>query len=297
MNRGYDLPQVVYASPRAQQLLSELPFLESWLPGGEPWGAFYRYERGYLLRFTELGDFEVSPAGTEIIIHAVPGVSSHTVEHLCQNQALPLALSLQKKLVLHGSAVEIGEKAVAFVAESGRGKSTLAASFSSNGFRFLTDDGLFIEKTKNGYKIRPSHPSIRLWDDSREAIALTTFQTAPAIDYNAKTRFLAEEGFSYCGENRTLKNIYFLGDGSSEGVSITPASGQQSFIELRRHCFLLGVDEHEMLAHNFQQLAELSRLPVFFNLDYQRRYEILDQVREAVVKHVHQGIISAENIS
>jgi hypothetical protein len=65
---------------------------------------------------------------------------------------------------------------------------------------------------------------------------------------------------------------------------------------MRRHCFLLGIDEQEILAHNFQQLAELSRLPVFFSLDYPRRYDILDQVREAVVKHVHQGVIPADNV-
>jgi hypothetical protein len=57
-----------------------------------------------------------------------------------------------------------------------------------------------------------------------------------------------------------------------------------------RHCFLLGVDEHEMLAHNFHQLAELSRLPLFFNLDYPRRYNVLAQVREAVVNHLDSSL-------
>ena len=280
-------PRVEYAAARTQQRLAASPFLETPLPGGEPWMAFYRRERGYLVRFNELVDFEISRAGTEIIIHAVPGVSSQTTEHLHQNQALPLALSLQKKLVLHGSAVEIGDTAVAFLAESGRGKSTLAASFSSNGFRFLTDDGLLIDKTDEEYIIRPSHASIRLWDDSREAIVHGTSLAAPPIDYNAKARILADEKFKFCAENRPLGHVYFLGDGSSEDVSITAVSSQKAVIEMLRHCFLLGVDEREILAHNFQRLAELSRSPVFFSLDYPRRYDILDRVREAVVKHVH----------
>ncbi len=285
------MPQVSYAAARAQQPLLVPALLETSLPDGEPWAVICRHKSGYLVRFIDLVDFEISSAGTEIVIHASPGVSSHTAEHLYQNQALPLALSLQKKIVLHGSAVEIGDKAVAFIAESGRGKSTLAASFSSNGFRFLTYDGLQIDQSNDEYRIRSSHPSLRLWEDSRQAMAHSASQTAPAISYSAKARFIADENFRFCAESRALKHIYFLGDGSTEGVSITPVSSQKSFIEMRRHCFLLGVDEHAMLAHNFQQLAELSRLPIFFNLDYPRRYDILDRVREAVVNHAHQGLL------
>ena len=280
-------PRVEYAAARTQQRLAASPFLETSLPDGEPWMAFYRRGSDYLVRFNGLVDFEISSTGTEVITHTVPGVSSHTIEHLYQNQALPLALSLQKKLVLHGSAVEIGDRAVAFLAESGRGKSTLAASFSSNGFRFLTDDGLLIDKMDDGYIIRPSHPSIRLWDDSREAIAHSSSLAAPPIDYNAKARILADEKFQFCAEDRPLGHVYFLGDGSSADISITDVSSQQAVIEMLKHCFLLGVDEREILTHNFQRLAELSRSPIFFRLDYPRRYDILDQVREAVVKHVH----------
>jgi hypothetical protein len=47
---------------------------------------------------------------------------------------------------------------VVFAAESGRGKSTLAASFAVNGFRFLTDDGLVLEPAGEGYAVLPSHP-------------------------------------------------------------------------------------------------------------------------------------------
>ncbi len=279
------MPRVKHAAARAQHTVSAKPLLKKTLPGGRPWAAVYRNEHSYLVRFTEFVDFEISGKGTKILIQEVPGVSPHSVEHLYHNAALPLALSLQGKLVLHGSAVEIGDKAVAFLAESGRGKSTLAASFASNGFRFLTDDGLQIIATDGGYCIHPSHPSIRLWDDSCTSVMKSTTQPLPALDYTAKARFLADENFVFCTEDRALKHVYFLGDGRSENVSITPLSGQESFVEMIRHCFLLGIDEREILAENFQQIAELSRLPIFYNLDFPRDYDILDQVRETVANH------------
>ena len=280
-------PQVEYGAARSQARLTTTPLLETSQADGEPWMAFYRRRRGYLVRIFKLVDFEVFSSGTQVTIHAVPGVSPHTVEHLYLNQALPLALSLQNKLVLHGSAVEIENLAVAFLGASGRGKSTLAASFSANGFRFLSDDGLLIDKEGNNFIIRPGHPSLRLRDDSREVIAKRPGQTESVIDHNAKSRFLADDKFSFCAENRALAHLYFLGDGSSAGVSITPVSSQKSVIEMMRHCFLLGVDERELLAKNFQRLAELAREPIFFNLDYPRRFDFLGQVREAVVKNTH----------
>lgn len=290
MSKGYSKPKVTYAEIRSQESLSSPPFLTTALPDGKPWSEFYRKEPGYCIRFLNLVDFVISRPGTEISIHPMPGVSLETTEHLLQNQAIPLARSLQKEIVLHGSAVEVGGHAVAFLAASGRGKSTLAASFASNGFRFLTDDGLLIDQSGDEYVIRPSHPSIRLWDDSCEAISNGILKPEPPIDYSSKAKFLANDQFSFCHESRPLGHVYFLGDGSSQGITIHSISSQKAVIEMIRHCFLLGVDEREMLAHNFQQLASLSRLPIFFTLDYPRRYDILGRVREAVVDHLHQSL-------
>ena len=277
------------AAARTQQSLPSPAFLSTTMPDGTPWMTCYRRDSGYLVRFEALADFEISRDGMTLTSYASPGVSAQTIEHLYQNQAMPLALSLQKKLVLHGSAIEMDGRAIAFLAESGRGKSTLAASFSSNGYRFLTDDGLFIDRKKNQYFVRPGHPSIRLWDDSRTALVPVSTRPEPPVDYNAKSRFLAGDQFLFGNIACQLGFVFFLGDGSSRDVSITSISGQEVVIETIRHCFLLGVDEHEMLKDNFNQLADLSRLPIFFKLDYPRRYDILDRVRDAVVKHIGLG--------
>ena len=191
-------------------------------------------------------------------------VPKQTVEHLYLNQVLPLALSRQFKFVLHASAVEIGNFAVAFMGVSGQGKSTLATSFATSGHRFLTDDGLQLEKGEDGYLIQPSHPSIRLWDDSRLALMPETAQTAPPVDFTPKSRFLADDEVAYCDEARPLRCLYFLGEGDTDTVSIEPVSGRDAMIELVRHSFLLDIEAREMLMHHFGQLTELARIPMFF---------------------------------
>jgi hypothetical protein len=271
---------------REQLSITGKPFQRWELPNGLLWLLFYRVgDSGYLLRFPGLADFSVSANGQEVASYPAPGASRQTVEHLYLNQVLPLALSRQGNLVLHASAVEIGNVAVAFLGVSGRGKSTLAASFSTSGYRFLTDDGLQLEKGENGYVIQPSHPSIRLWDDSRQALIPDTPHAAPPVDYTPKARVLADNEVAFCDVARPLPCIYFLGDGKVDTVTIAPIGGRDAMVELVRHSFLLDIKEREMLRHHFGELAELAKKPMFFRLDYPRQYEMLPQVRDAVIRH------------
>ena len=278
-------PALIVNPARAQPPLALLPFNESVFADGILWTAYYREGDGYLLRFPGLADFSVSSDGRSVSTWPAPGVSSQTVEHLYLNQALPLALSRQFELVLHASAVEIENSVVAFLGFSGRGKSTLAASFATSGQRFLTDDGLQLKAVAGGYLALPGHPSIRLWDDSRQALIPDTAQAAPPLDYTPKARLLAGDEAAFCDSPRPLGCMYFLGEGVADSVAIEPVSGRDAMIELVRHSFLLDVEEKAMLQHHFSQLTELVSRPMFFRLDYPRDYEKLLAVREAVLAH------------
>jgi hypothetical protein len=221
-------------------------------------------------------------------------VPDGTPEHLYLNQVLPLALSKLGKLVFHASAVEVGDVAVAFVAESGRGKSTLAASFASDGFRFLTDDGLVLEACGNNYQVLPSHPSIRLWEDSQVAIVAAGATTAPPLQFTSKARFLANSGLAFCEQPRPLQRVYFLGDGSASAVMIQRMSAAEALVEWVKHSFLLDVEEKPSLASHFDQAAKLANRPIYYRLDYPRRFEKLARVRQAIVEHTLKDDIQNE---
>jgi hypothetical protein len=267
------------------EIVEGTPFHDWVTPDGRIWSVFYRMGNAYLIRFPALADFTIEKGGERVVVNPVPDIPVQTVEHLYFNQVLPLALSRQFILVLHAGAIEISDFSVAFIGDSGRGKSTLAASFAASGYRFLTDDGLQLEKEGCAYLAKPSHPSIRLWDDSRDAIVPHATNSAPPVDYTPKTRLLADDVVPYCNVPRPLKAMYFLGEGNTNTVSIEPVSGRDTMIELVRHSFLLDIEEREMLSHHFGQLSDLAKRPIFFRLDYPRQYDMLPKVREAVVKH------------
>jgi hypothetical protein len=250
------------------------------------WTQFFRKGAGYLLRFPDLADFEVSADGHSVQGWPAPGATSPTVEHLYLNQVLPLALSRQGELVLHGSAVDIGGQGVAFLGESGRGKSTLAASFATEGTRFLTDDGLLLEWADGRCMIVPSHPSIRLWQDSEGALMKPDAATAPAVSFTSKSRFLAGQGIAFCDKSRPLHRVFFLGDGSAAVPTLEAMRPAEALIELVKHSFLLDIEARDLLMRHFDDLTRLAALPIYFRLDYPRDYGALPAVRDAIAQQV-----------
>ena len=226
----------------------------------------------------------MSRDGAQIQAWPAPGVSEATLQHLHLNQVLPLALSKQGRLVLHGSAVEIGGAGAAFLGESGRGKSTLAASFATGGFRFLTDDGLLLEACGEDYRILPSHPSIRLWQDSEAELAGAAAK-APPVQHTSKARLLAGAGVAFCEQPRPLRRVYFLGTGACQEPAFERLKPAAALVELVRHSFLLDIEARELLADHFEALSGLAHRPVFYRLDYPRRFADLARVKQAIVEH------------
>ena len=85
--------------------------------------------------------FLVLGQGRVVKLSRAPGIPDETATHMLLDQVIPRVLGLQGRVLIHGSAVASPEgRACAFVGMSGRGKSTLAASFYRDGWRMLADD-------------------------------------------------------------------------------------------------------------------------------------------------------------
>lgn len=255
------------------------------MPDGLLWLSFGRTDDMHWLRFPNLADYQVSLDGLRVVQYAAPGTDEITLEHLFLNQVLPLAQSLQGDLVFHASAVALNGGAVAFLGRSGRGKSTLAASFAATGHAFLTDDGLQLEKRARSYWVHPSHPSIRLWRDSRAALIHPDAVMSPPVQYTDKSRVLSDSQLAACREALPLRKVYFLGEGQADDVIIEPMSPREALIGLVNHSFMLDTSTAQVMARHFDALSQIVSLPIFFRLDYPRRYDLLSQVRMAVQQH------------
>lgn len=271
---------------RPQETIAVTSFHEWVLPGGARWASFYRYEGAYLVRFWDLADFEVAGDGRDVCCWPTVAASPQTIEHLYINQVLPLALSRQRRLVFHASAVEAAGVALAFFGPSGRGKSTLAASFATNGSPFLNDDALLLVTQQDQVEVQPGQPFVRLWEDSQAVLVGGRATLGPTAQYSSKARVLADDAIAFCHETRPLGLAFFLGEGDGPDVSILPVDPSSALIELVKHSFLLDVEDRDVLAWHFGCLSLLASRCIWLRLDYPRRFEKLAQVRHAVLAHL-----------
>lgn len=272
--------------PARVQRPHDHPPFHSWkMNSGAVWTTFHRIVGGYLLRFPELADFEVSTDGTTASCWPTPELPASTRDHLFYNQVLPLMLGERGQLVFHGSCVECGEGAIAFLGQSGKGKSTLATMFALSGMPFLTDDALVLELVGSHYIALPSRPSIRLWDDSREALLGSNVEFSCTLSYTDKGRVLSNAELPFCSESRPLIAAYFLGEGTAGEIAFRLMGGAETLASWVRHSFLLDIEHRPMLRSHFEKVVSLAQTIPSIELDYPRRYEDADDIRRAIVDH------------
>lgn len=282
------LPPLTLQAARPQAAQVGQPYHHWGEDPEHPWTLFYRVDEGYLVRFPDVVDFFIDASGQRIEAWPTPKAHPDTVEHFFINQCQPLARSLQGRLTLHGSAVVIDGHVVAFLGHSGQGKSTLAASFAQHGHPFLTDDGVYIDfdSTSGRCLVHPGHPSLRLWQDSEQALALTTQPHASAVDHTPKARILAGDTLHHAQAPRPLAAIYLLGDQTPTHPTVTPLGPVQALHAVSAQAFQLDTTDRLRLASHFDQLSRLADRVPCFSLDYPRHYGALAGVRQAVTRHL-----------
>jgi hypothetical protein len=273
--------------PSRSQFVPQTAAFAEWLwPDGARAASFHRTTSGYLVRFPDLADFEISRDALAIVCHPVPSVTEATCRNLYLHQVLPLALSQRGQLVLHASAVEVPPDGVAvFAGRSGSGKSTLAAAFAMAGHAFLSDDRLVVEEDGAGYRAVPSQPSMRLWHDSEAAVIGAGPQEIWPAGAASKTRVDAQGPMVFCRDPRPLSCVYFLADGDGARAEFERLPASKALIEWIKNSFLLDPAERPLLASQFERLSHLVVRVPCFRLHYPRRFAALGDVRQAIADH------------
>lgn len=136
---------------------------------------------GFRLEFDDTGTFDVVDRGRRIAW--TPGATSamELVRADLLGGVFSVALHLQGLLCLHGSAVGVGDTAVAFLANKGAGKSTLATAMCNAGATLITDDMLPVDPHAP-VTAWPSMPAVRLLHDSASHLRYASGPTHPVTN-------------------------------------------------------------------------------------------------------------------
>ena len=137
---------------------------------------FYTLARAehVILRYPGLCDFVGDASFSRIEVHLHPGADEALLPVLIAGALLAIHLQLCGALILHASAIQAGNQAVAFVGRSGMGKSTLATALCAEGYPLVTDDLLRVDADLRVY---PGSTETRLRDSAR-VLAAVGYETA-----------------------------------------------------------------------------------------------------------------------
>ncbi|MEM8749191.1 MAG: hypothetical protein AAGF28_02750 [Pseudomonadota bacterium] len=263
------------------------PSIQTWTrPEGSVWADCYRTPHGYRLRYPAFAEFEIDRDNQQIVCSPLDGVGEDTIQHLYTNHVRPLAMGLFGRPMFHGSAVEVDGYAVMFVGVSGMGKSTLALSFATNGFPFLSDDGLLFETDGPSLELQPSAPAIRVWHDVLDTMTPSGSADASSVgEINEKYSLPASSQITYCDTPKPVACVYFLQDNHMQTTSISPLSSADSAVNWLKNSFLIDPTDQDLISRQFSLISDLAARMPAYSLDYPRDFAQLPGVRQSILRH------------
>lgn len=231
----------------------------------------------YLLRFPDLVDFLVN--GSVVSYYPLPDCREDTLRHLVLDQVIPRVWAHLGHLVLHASAVQLADgRVIAFMGDSGWGKSTLAGALQARGCRLLSDDCIGLEADGERVRLTPSYTGLRLNEDSITTLGMQKCAWAAVSHYSGKQRLLPVT--AECNEPLWLDTLYIMvNPGGSTALSIKELAGAELITTLIKRSFLLDVNDDYCGTRQMREAGSVLRLtPGIYGLDYPRDYNQLTAI-------------------
>jgi hypothetical protein len=213
-------------------------------------------------------EFVISDDTSQMWVSWSDKTSMEGVLTLLFNSMLAWILRLSGRICLHASVVARDGRAMAFVAPTGYGKSTLAAAMIEQGYAGMTDDAAALSRHGDGYIVHPGFPQMGLRAPSLDA--LPRFRAETSIFTDNKRRFSlaasdADQPLRFRDRSTPLGAIYFLrrSDAACE-PQIVAASVAESLAMLMNRQYPTSrlAPTRETAAQHFANLSDVvARVP------------------------------------
>jgi hypothetical protein len=225
--------------------------------------TFYRTVSGeYLLRFHGTCDVRVSADLSTVHVHPRVGSDPGVAAILVCGAVMSFLLYLRGAAVLHGSAVDLGGRAVAFVGSSGMGKSTMATLLCASGGAMITDDVLRVD-LDDGPRVRLGATDARLRKGA-DTLLERFGGAGPATRTSADQRTVLRLGTGAADRLPLAAIVIPWPDRDHDQVEVSRLAPVEAVFALITYARLLGWRDKEIVDGHFAQVARVAReVPVF----------------------------------
>jgi len=170
-------------------------------------------------------------------------------------------LRLRGTPCLHASAVAVDGAAVVLAGHSGAGKSSVAAAFARLGYPVLTDDVAALEAGREGIRVQPAYPRVRMWPESVAAM-FGSEDALPRLTPTWSKRYLGLGGVAapFQRDALALDAIYIFDDRRAglpaPEIEVLPA--RTALLWLVGHSYVTYLLDKEMRAREFELLGRIA---------------------------------------
>ena len=186
---------------------------------------------------------------------------------------------------LHATAIVVDGRAIAFLGDSGFGKSTLAATFLQRGHPLLTDDVLALEFSGGNVWVRPGIARVKLNPDAADAV-FGGRRSIPMNSFTSKMIFSLNDA-QHGNRMAPLQALYVLPHKSSKSrILIRRLLGRSSFLPIVQNTFNDTVLHSDRLKQQFAFAARLASVIPIKRLSYPKRLDLLPAVADAILADV-----------
>jgi len=211
-------------------------------------------------------------------------LNSADAHHFLADQVYPRILAQEGALIVHAGSFISRDRSVLLLGPSGRGKSTLIASFDQSGFVSMGDDACWISN-EDGFALAESlYPSLRLFQDSLAAVFAGTIQTAPVGSHTMKRRVAPRP---YLESRKVpVAAVFSIAEARSDEITVQRLSNADACMTCVENSFALDPSNAAQAAWRLKQASYLARAVPFFEIAYPRDYARLPEVRRAILDQV-----------
>lgn len=239
----------------------------------------------YGLIFPDLALFTLDADMAHIRIYS--RTDEATMSHLLLDQVLPRLLAWSGETIIHAGAITAEGNGIAFLGESGHGKSSMTAGFVQSGAQLLSDDAVALRLTPDGVYAAGLYPSLRLWPRALDGLSVAKSKTSDMAHYSTKRRVHIDD--VTVKEPHKLNAIFKLNMGDADSdISLTPLSQREIMMTLIEGSFRLDPTAQPQGQNFFNQIDILKNHIKGYKLCYPRGYEHLPVVRAAITAHLKE---------
>jgi hypothetical protein len=196
--------------------------------------------------------------GREIVVRPHERADEAALELFVAGPALAVALHQRGGLVLHATAVAIGDRALAILGEKGAGKSTLAAALTRRGHRLLSDDVVVIAERDGRPVALAGTATLKIQPEAAQALGVDPSRLA-LLHPNAEKRSWPGAADDRAPPPSTpLATLLVAAPGP--GPSIAPLDGPATFLELVRHTYGARYDYMQRSGGSARHFAQVAAL-------------------------------------